>query len=88
VFFHNGVFSTLKQVLDFYDFRDTEPQRIYRRGADGSVQKFNDLPPRYRANVDVADPPFNRKSGETPAMTAQDEDDIIAFLNALVDGYR
>jgi len=87
VFFHNAVFSTLKEVLDFYDFRDTEPQKIYPRGADGTVRKFNDLPPRYQANVDVTDPPFNRKSAAAPAMTAQDEDDIIAFLNALVDGY-
>ena len=88
VFFHNGVYSTLKQVLDFYDFRDTEPQRIYPRRANGTVEKFNDLPPAYRANVDVTDPPFDRKAGAAPAMTAQDEDDIIAFLNALIDGYR
>ncbi len=88
VFFHNGVFTTLKQVLDFYDFRDTAPQKIYPRGADGIVQKFNDLPPRYWANVDVVDPPFNRKAGDAPAMTERDEDDIIAFLNTLIDGYR
>ena len=87
-FFHNGVFTTLKQVLDFYDFRDTEPQKIYPRGADGTVEKFNDLPAAYRANVDVTDPPFDRTAGDRPAMTAQDESDIIAFLNTLVDGYR
>lgn len=88
VFFHNGVFSSLKQVLDFYDFRDTKPQRVYPRGMDGAVEKFNDLPPVYRGNVDFTDPPFDRKAGDAPAMTAQDEDDIIAFLNTLVDGYR
>jgi cytochrome c peroxidase len=88
VFFHNGVYSSLKQVLDFYDFRDTQPQKIYPHGADGTVQKFNDLPPRYAANADVADPPFNRKAGDTPAMTDEDESDIIAFLNTLTDGYR
>jgi len=87
VFFHNGVFSTLKQVLDFYDFRDTAPQRIYPHAADGTVKKFNDLPPAYRANVDVTDPPFDRKAGDNPAMTARDEADIIAYLNTLVDGY-
>ena len=88
VFFHNGVYSSLKQVLDFYDFRDTQAQKIYPRGADGAVQKFNDVPPLYQANVDVTDPPFNRKSGDTPAMTEADENDIIAFLSTLVDGYR
>jgi cytochrome c peroxidase len=87
-FFHNGVFSTLKQVLDFYDFRDTEPQRIYPRGAYGAVEKLNDLPLAYRVNVDVTDPPFDRKAGDPPAMTDADEDDIIAFLNTLVDGYN
>ena len=88
VFFHNGVYHTLQQVMDFYDFRDTDPGRIYPRGPDGRVEKYNDIPPRYRANVDVIDPPFNRKRGEPPAMTAADERDIIAFLRTLTDGYR
>lgn len=88
VFFHNGVFSSLKQVLDFYDFRDTEPEKIYPRGGGGTVQKFNDLPSRYVANIDVADPPFDRKPGDRLAMTARDEADIIAFIDTLVDGYK
>jgi cytochrome c peroxidase len=87
-FFHNGVFRTLQQVLDFYNFRDTNPEKIYPRAADGTVQIFNDIPVQYQANVDVSDPPFNRHLGETPAMTAQDEADIIAFLNTLNDGYK
>jgi cytochrome c peroxidase len=87
-FFHNGVFRTLQQVLDFYNFRDTDPEKIYPREADGTVQKFNDIPVQYQANVDVSDPPFNRHLGETPAMTAQDEADIIAFLKTLNDGYK
>jgi cytochrome c peroxidase len=87
-FFHNGVFHTLQQVLDFYNFRDTNPEKVYPRAADGTVQKFNDIPVQYQANVDVSDPPFNRHLGETPAMTAQDEADIIAFLKTLNDGYK
>jgi cytochrome c peroxidase len=35
-----------------------------------------------------ADPPFNRHPGETPAMTAQDEADTIAFLNTQNDKYK
>jgi cytochrome c peroxidase len=73
-FFHNGVFRTLQQVMDFYNLRDTNPEK--------------DIPAQYHANVDVADPPFNRHLGETPAMTAQDEADIIAFLQTLNDGYQ
>jgi cytochrome c peroxidase len=87
VFFHNGVYRTLQQVMDFYDFRDTAPEKIYPR-QQGTVQKFDDLPPRCRDNVDVADPPFNRHAGDTPAMTPDDEADIIAFLQTLNDGYE
>jgi cytochrome c peroxidase len=88
VFFHNGVYRTLRQVLDFCNFRDTEPGKVYPVGSGGVVQKFNDLPPTYWENVDTTDPPFDRHIGDPPAMTAQDEDDIIAFLNTLSDGYR
>lgn len=87
VYFHNGVYHSLKQVLDFYNFRDVQPGKIYPT-VDGQVQKYNDLPLPYRANVDVTDPPLNRKPGEQPAMTAQDMRDIIAFLKTLNDGYR
>jgi cytochrome c peroxidase len=87
-FFHNGVFATLQQVMDFYNFRDTDPQKIYPPGPDRTAQKYNDIPVRFQANVDVADPPFDRHLGETPAMTAQDESDIIAFLQTLTDGYK
>jgi cytochrome c peroxidase len=87
-YFHNGVFQTLQQVMDFYNFRDTDPEKVYPLGPDGKAQKYNDIPVQYQANVDVSDPPFNRHPGETPAMTAQDEADIIAFLNTLTDGYK
>jgi cytochrome c peroxidase len=87
-FLHNGVFHTLQEVMDFYNFRDTNPEKVYPVGADGKVQKYNDIPAQYHANIDVTDPPFNRHPGETPAMTAQDETDIIAFLQTLTDGYK
>jgi cytochrome c peroxidase len=87
-YFHNGVFQTLQQVMDFYNFRDTNPEKVYPLDADGKAQKYNDIPVQYRANVDVSDPPLNRHPGETPAMTDQDETDIIAFLQTLNDGYK
>ena len=87
-FFHNGVFHSLEEVLDFYNFRDTNPEKVFPRAADGAVQKYNDLPAKYHANVDVSDPPFDRHAGDVPAMTAQDEADIIAFLKSLTDGYQ
>ncbi len=87
-FFHNGVFHTLRQVMNFYDFRDVAPEKVYPRKPDGTVDKDDDIPARFRANVDVTDPPFDRHPGEAPAMTAQEQADIIAFLGALTDGYR
>jgi cytochrome c peroxidase len=82
VFFHNGVFTSLQQVMDFYAFRDVQPQRVYPGGS-----KYDDIPPAYQANVDITDPPFDRTLGDPPAITPQDEADIIAFLNTLTDGY-
>ncbi|MBB5421893.1 cytochrome c peroxidase [Paraburkholderia sp. JPY158] len=88
VFFHNGVYHDLRHVMDFYNLRDTAPDKIYPRDASGKAIKYDDLPPRYHANIDVADAPLDRKFGDQPAMTDQDIQDIIAFLKTLSDGYR
>jgi cytochrome c peroxidase len=88
VYFHNGVYHTLKEVMDFYNLRNTSPERIYPKDASGKVRKYDDLPAKYQANVDIADAPFDRKSGDTPAMTDGEIDDIIAFMKTLGDGYR
>jgi cytochrome c peroxidase len=82
VFFHNGRYHTLREVLDFYNFRDTEPGKIYPGDA-----AFNDMPSRHRANIDRLDRPFGGKQNEPPAMSGQEVDDIIAFLGALTDRY-
>ncbi len=87
-YFHNGVYHSLEQVLDFYALRDTEPQKIYPVRPGGRVAQYNDLPARYSSNVDVADAPFNhRKAGDAPAISVEDRKDIIAFLHTLTDGY-
>jgi cytochrome c peroxidase len=86
-FFHNGVFNSLKQVLRFYAQRDTNPENWYSRGQDDVIRKFDDLPPGYHANVNV-EPPFDRRQGGQPALSEQDMDDVIAFLQTLNDGYR
>jgi cytochrome c peroxidase len=86
VFFHNGVFHQLEDVVRFYAQRDTDPQNWYPRAPDGSVMKFDDLPARYRRNVDE-EPPFDRPLGGRPAMSEADIQDIVAFLNTLTDGF-
>jgi cytochrome c peroxidase len=88
VFFHNGVFHSLQEVQDFYNYRDTDPGRVFPRTADGTVAKFDDISARFLGNVDVVDPPFDRHLGDPPAMRPEEETDIIAFLQTLTDGYQ
>ncbi|MGF6740965.1 cytochrome c peroxidase [Paraburkholderia atlantica] len=87
VFFHNGRFHKLEDVLRFYVERDTKPGKWYPKGANGKVDKFDDLPPRYRDNVDRADAPMDRKLGGKPALNDTEIRDVIAFLQTLNDGY-
>jgi cytochrome c peroxidase len=86
-FFHNGVYSTLRQVIEFYNERDLFPEKYYPRNPDGSVRRFDDMPPGYPDNIDH-DPPLDRKPGAAPALTDADIDDLIAFLKTLTDGYH
>jgi cytochrome c peroxidase len=86
-FMHNGVFHSLREVMEFYVERDTDPGKWYGRTADGTVDKYDDLPVAYRDNVNT-DPPFDRKPGDKPALDAAEIDDVIAFLGTLTDGYK
>jgi len=83
-FFHNGVFRSLREVVEFYVQRDVAPQRWYPKNADGSVRKFDDLPPPYRDNVEVG-VPFAPAPGGRPRLDAAEIDDLVAFLEALTD---
>jgi cytochrome c peroxidase len=87
VFFHNGVFHSLEQVIDFYVNRDIHPGRFYPRSATGEAIKYDDIPSRYRANVDTVDAPLNRHRGDPPALTREQIREVIAFLDTLTDGY-
>lgn len=88
VFFHNGVYRSLDQVLAFYNLRDIDPGKIYPRDAHGRIAQYDDLPAKYHANIDKADAPFDRNPGDAPSMTDADIKDIIAFLQTLNDGYK
>lgn len=87
VFFHNGALKSLNEVIRFYNTRDTNPELWYPV-VDGVAQKFDDLPPEYRANVDAQKPLDGRPRGSQPAMSEQDIKDLEAFLNTLTDDYR
>ena len=86
-YFHNGHFKTLKEALTFYVQRDTNPEKWYPLAGDGSVNKFNDLPAAYRANVNTTEAPYNRSLGDAPALSDSEIDDVVAFLATLSDGY-
>jgi len=86
-FFHNGAIHSLEDAVRFYAQRDTQPQKWYPRKADGTVEKFDDLPPQYRGNVNM-EPPFGGKPGDKPVLSEADVRDIVVFLKTLTDGYR
>ncbi len=84
-YFHNGVFSSLRDAVAFYATRDTDPGRWYPK-KDGAVEKFNDLPASAREkNPDVEKVPYDRKPGQRPHLNDRDIDDVVAFLNTLTD---
>jgi cytochrome c peroxidase len=83
-FFHNGRFTSLQSVMEFYVTRDLTPGRWYPR-VGSRVLRFDDLPPRYRTNVDSSDAPLNRDPGEQPALNEAEIEQVIAFLRTLDD---
>jgi cytochrome c peroxidase len=83
-FFHNGRFKTLRDVIRFYNTRDTNPELWYP-AVGGVIQKWNDLPKPYRINIDKQMPLDGRARGSQPAMTDQEMADLEAFLNTLTD---
>jgi len=80
-FMHNGTFTNLRDVVAFYATRDTSPRRWYPSGV-----KFDDVPKRYRGQVNQNAAPYgNRRAGDTPALDDQEIDAIVAFLGTLTD---
>lgn len=78
-FGHNGVYKKLRDVVSFYALRAVAPARIYPE------QKFDDVPPQYRANVNIYAPIYNQREGAPPPLTDEDIDAIVAFLGTLTD---
>jgi cytochrome c peroxidase len=85
-FFHNGAIRSLRDAVAFYVTRDTAPARWYPRARDGRVQRFDDLPEDYWANLERG-VPFKPFSDGRPRLNSREIDDIVAFLRTLDDGY-
>ncbi len=84
-YLHNGSLKTLRDAVAFYATRDTNPERWYPKDAKGRVQKYDDLPAKFRANVNVKEVPYDRKPGQKPRLTDEEIDAITAFLGTLTD---
>jgi cytochrome c peroxidase len=78
-YMHNGVFSSLHEVVRFYATRSAAPTRWY------GARKFDDLPQRHHENVNVDMPPYNQPEGETPRLGEDEIDAIVTFLHTLTD---
>lgn len=85
VYFHNGVYHDLRQVLKFYNLRAAHPERIYPRDAHDNLLIYDDLPVEYYTNIDTTDAPFAQSRGDVPPLTDTDIDDLIAFIHTLDD---
>jgi cytochrome c peroxidase len=53
----------------------------------GKLQKYDDLPARFAANIDPQMPMDGRKAGSAPPLNEQEIQDLICFLGTLEDGY-
>ncbi len=76
-YMHNGYFKNLKDVVHFYNTRDTLP-----RCTPGTRLIVNVTcwpAPEVSVNQD--------KTIGNLKLTAQQEDDIVAFMKTLTDGY-
>ncbi|MGH8263235.1 MAG: cytochrome-c peroxidase [Steroidobacterales bacterium] len=87
-YFHNGRIATLREVLQFYVRRDTNPDEFYPLDAGGQPVKFDDLPDAYKTNVNAREGPYNRHPGDVPALGDSDIEDVVAFLDTLTDGFQ
>jgi cytochrome c peroxidase len=79
-FGHNGVYKTLRDAVTFYARRAVAPGLVYPPG-----QKFDDVPAKYRGNVNIYAPIYNRREGAPPPLDDADIDAVIAFLKTLTD---
>jgi cytochrome c peroxidase len=87
-YMHNGYFKNLRDVVDFYVTRDTDPRRWYAPSNTGSLQSFDDMPEPYRSNVNKDKVPYSKKMGEGARLSPSGIDAVVAFLQTLDDGYR
>ena len=76
-YMHNGYFKSLKEVVHFYNTRDSLP----RCSHGDAGEKTTCWPaPEVQQNVDTT---IGRLG-----LTSKQEDQLVAFMTTLTDGYR
>ncbi len=77
-YMHNGYFKSLKEVVHFYNTRDVLPRC---KPADPGEKVTCWPQPEDSSNL-------NKKQLGNLKLTDQEEDDLVAFLKTLTDGYQ
>ena len=81
-FMHNGYLTSLKEVVHFYNTRDVYPFPVLSGNCpSGTVEKVTCWPMPEDPNNE------NLTIGKL-GLSSQEEDEIVAFLKTLVDGYK
>jgi len=77
-FGHNGYFKTLKEIVHFYNSRDVLPKCETMNGPSPGLNCWPE--PEVSSNL-------NKKELGNLGLTEDEENDIVAFLKTLSDGY-
>lgn len=80
-YMHNGYFKTLKGVVDFYNTRDVRPVCAKRFTTEAKALRLGCWPA-----AEVAET-VNKDDMGNLGLTAQEVDDIVAYLGTLTDGW-
>jgi cytochrome c peroxidase len=81
-YMHNGYLTSLKEVVHFYNTRDVYPFPVLSGNCPkGTVEKVTCWPMPEDPNNE------NTTIGKL-GLSDEEENDIVAFLNTLVDGYK
>lgn len=80
-YMHNGYLTSLKEVVHFYNTRDVYPYPVLSGNCPkGTIEKVDCWPMPEDPNNE------NMTIGKL-GLSSEEEDDIVAFLNTLVDGF-
>lgn len=81
-FMHNGYLTSLKEVVHFYNTRDVYPYPVLSGNCPkGTIEKVTCWPMPEDSNNE------NTTIGKL-GLSDEEENDIVAFLKTLVDGYK